>query len=299
MNKETLLIIKAGKDVIYDQIASRRIRIQTPFLGDSFFLRAIREFWFRCHLPFQSIWYNKQFLGGLYESIVLFDPQITFDYVIWLKRRFPNSNVVLWFGNPVLRKSRLCLRLKNVIRVASWDKNDCTRYGLSYVSDFYFKELRIKKKAPVYDVVFIGRDKGRSALIKQCASDFRELGLKSMIYIVRNRRYQLGIGYNKPIPYREIQAYLCETRSILEILQKGQSGSTLRLYESVFNEIKLLTNDNKIKESDLYNPQNIFIIGEQPIESVIDFLGTSFIPIEEDRLRYYDFDEWLERIVRV
>lgn len=68
---------------------------------------------------------------------------------------------------------------------------------------------------------------------------------------------------------------------------------TQRPFLALSNNIKLVTNNKKIKDMDFYSPDNIFILEDDNISDLCDFLKNP-IDIKND-LKYYSLSEWKER----
>ena len=65
--------------------------------------------------------------------------------------------------------------------------------------------------------------------------------------------------------------------------------------EALFLEKKLITNNKDIKNYDFYNPSNIFILGENNIEDIKEFINKPYEKVEQKIIDYYDFEQWLSR----
>ena len=95
--------------------------------------------------------------------------------------------------------------------------------------------------------------------------------------------------------YDKYLELLSESNCILDYNEKGQSGLTLRPMEALFLEKKLITNNKDIKNYDFYNPSNIFILGENNIEDIKEFINKPYEKVEQKIIDYYDFEQWLSR----
>ena len=88
---------------------------------------------------------------------------------------------------------------------------------------------------------------------------------------------------------------IAESKCILDYNQEGQVGLSLRPMEALFLERKLITNNTDIKNYDFYNHDNIFILGEDNINEIKEFINKPYKKIDQDIIDYYDFDQWLNR----
>lgn len=105
-----------------------------------------------------------------------------------------------------------------------------------------------------YDLYFIGHDHNRTAQILQIQQEAEKQGLTVKIEIIDQ-----GAGN---VPYTEVQKRTARTKAILEVMQRGQVGCTLRALESLFLRKKLVTTNLEIPKEAFYNPI-IFLFGEK------------------------------------
>lgn len=269
-----------------------------PYRGKSIMLRILREIWFRANLPGKAIWYNKT-VNSNADVLVVVDSLITREYMEWLWRHNRDSRLIVWYENSV----------KNTINPNSlptqcekWssDPEDCREYGLRYEEGGgYFKFHVVKKKIVQYDVLYVGRDKGRSDTLFALKDIFEKQGLRTHFHITATRRYERFRKryYKAPIPYEEILELISQSRAILHLTKGGQTGVTIRVMESLLNQIKLITDNTLLAEYAFYDKDNIFILGKDDINTLPEFLAKPYRPISEELLKHYYFDNfWNEKI---
>lgn len=88
------------------------------------------------------------------------------------------------------------------------------------------------------------------------------------------------------------------SKVVLDISYKNQLGLTLRCFEALATETKIITDNLDIKNYDFYNPNNIFCIeniGE--IENIPDsFFESEYQKIDEDIVNRYSVRGFLKEI---
>lgn len=88
-----------------------------------------------------------------------------------------------------------------------------------------------------------------------------QFGLKCDFYIVgvseKDMKYKEKISYNKRISYDDVLKHVANTKCVLNIMEKGNSGITLRDYEAIFFQKLILTNNYDFKGSPLYDANNV------------------------------------------
>jgi hypothetical protein len=305
LDNDKLLFIRgnSNNDFIFEGIKRAGYHISIPYRGNKILFRGIREIWFSLNIPWKSIWYNKKILYGQYEIIIIYSPLIIPDYIGWIKNHFKNSRIVLLYTNIIERSKNIkpdnvpdCLCEK-----WSWDPCDCIKYGLNRSGDSgYFLHWKVQKQKPLFDIMYIGRDKGRVSYLRELEKIFKNLCLSSYIYIVADRSYMRFFKpyYQRILRYDEIRAKIAQTRAILDIVPESQLGTTMRVMESIFNEIKLITNNKVIANYDFYHKDNIFILGVDNIERLPDFIASPYHYIEQEILKPYEFESCLKTILK-
>lgn len=180
----------------------------------------------------------------------------------------------------------------------TFDIDDANYYSLEYNPQFYVDSIKIDKKIK-YDLTFVGADrngqwKNRTTLVKKYYKLFDEIGLKTFFYYVtKSTSIDEEIRHDKGLSNQEFIGVIGEGKAILEIVEPGREWLTQRPFLALSNNIKLVTNNKKIKDMDFYSPDNIFILEDDNISNLCDFLKNS-IDIKND-LKYYSLSEWKER----
>ena len=217
----------------------------------------------------------------------------------WVRKNNPQSRIILFYENPVIATINPCYIDDDICEKYSCDPSDCLMYNLKYIYPFYFEHLKIEKMKSIIDVLYVGSDKGRANKLFKLKSLFENQGVGVELYIVADRKYQRFYKkfYRPYLTYDEIREKNKSCRAILHIKEGGQCGITVRVFESLFNEIKLITNNEKLREYPFYRENNIFILGKDPIELLPLFLKKPYESIDDELIKKYSFDNWLEKLL--
>jgi hypothetical protein len=221
------------------------------------------------------------------------------EYLVWLRKKNLKKRIVLFYGNPVNRTINPDLIPDDCCEKWSWDLGDCENYGMNYVRSGYWEGLKVTKKVLLYDIVFVGRDKGRAKDLLELKKIFRKMRLKIKMHIVADRRYQRYFKpfYGRILKYDEILGLLSQSRAVLDIVQENQSGLSARAMESLFNEIKLITDNRNIVKYDFYDKENVFIIDQDDIALLPEFLRRPYKKIDHEIVSLYTFENWIKKIL--
>lgn len=195
---------------------------------------------------------------------------------------------VLWLWNPLKGRLRdYYLKIQYLIRgkfiVATFDPNDAEEFGLELHTQFYRMGIKsLSSQSSTCDFYFLGFDKGREAMI----NDLR--------IILKDYKCNFNVVHriSESISYEQYLQEAMRARCLVDIVQEGQSGLTLRPFESIALGKKLLTNNTSIKAYDFYDTNNVFLIGERNWGDIYEFLNSPCI-WDISIQRKYDVSSWL------
>lgn len=203
-----------------------------------------------------------------------------------------------WYWNPVC--STVAPRdLGPASAIYSFDEDDCAEYGLRYRRTYYFKNIFLPQNPISYDVCFVGADKGRLTGLLQLQQEFESRGLKVAFHITDSdtKKPSRSYAYQGRVGYEDVLQYISKSTAILDLVQDGQSGLTQRPMEALFFNKKLITNDKRIVKADFYCKDNIFILGQDALNHLAEFLRSPVTPVSGEIRERYDFGPWVGSIV--
>lgn len=252
-----------------------------PYKDRGIIGRVLREIWFRVGLP-EKFWYNKDVLKYSTTRICVHDCLITKAYLMWLVENYPTSRITMDYCNLVGRSRHLRPdQLPAKICATTYDQGDSEKYGMLLRTGGEFSLEHIREKQPIeYDIFYVGADKGRGEYLLELKQKFEEMQLRVKMIITADGRFaKRKKYYSKPIPYSQVLDYDSKSRAILNVILPGQVGATQRDYESVFLKAKLITNNKNARNFDFYNKENVFILGEDDINELPNFIKTPMVEV--------------------
>lgn len=221
------------------------------------------------------------------DKIILFDSGYSKWISYYIKKINKNCKVILYFHNPILTDSQRHFLLdKNIDDFWTFDRENAFSYNLFYNDTFYI-DIPKKNEEIIYDIVFLGRNKGRKNIMVELQEYCEVNSLNTWINIVEDE--------DEYIDYFKYLDYVNRSRAILDITQKGQNGLSLRFMESLFFEKKIITNNISVVEYDFYNNSNVFILGKDDLNNLVNFILSPYVPIHDDIKNRYLFQSWAQR----
>lgn len=230
-----------------------------------------------------------------YSTIIIYAYRNNIDVIRYIcSKKSSNQRIIVWYWNPAFR----CINPDAIRSLGcelwSFDPVDCLHYNMHFNTTYYFKNLELplhlKKRV---DVFFCGLDKGRRKILDDIQINFERVTLSYYFHIIDEKvpaSQQLS-----RLSYQEYLEHLASSNAVLDVLQEGQEGMTLRVMEALFHQKKLITTQKAIMKSEFYHPDNIFVIGEDSWTEIRNFLERPLYPISKDIVNQYDFSMWIQR----
>lgn len=184
-------------------------------------------------------------------------------------------------------------------RILSYDKEDCKKYELFYLPNFYQKSSEnIKIKQDVYSLMI--EDGKRKEILEKIAIILKALNksYSFSLYTKKNIKSELINITSKKIPVTEMIRRMEESRVVVEILRGANKGCTFRTIDCIGIKKKLITNNPNIIDEDFYNPNNILVIDENNIEIPKEFIESSYEELSEEIYRKYGLTEWIKTLLK-
>lgn len=184
------------------------------------------------------------------------------------KKRWKNVRYVLFYldiiGAGVSRNADQ-LRQKGVFDlIYSYDADNAADYGLLQWTTFYSESAGCKDISAASHLYFCcGVTASRIPVLADCLEQCRNNGITCKMDLVCNEPAQTLQKYapmanllpaGHTLNYAQVLERELSARCMLEIVQPGRNGLTLRPYEAVVYNRKLLTNCKSILDFPYYNP---------------------------------------------
>lgn len=227
------------------------------------------------------------------DEAIIFESLYNERIAKYIKRKNPSCRIILFFWNIIIDNTRKrYLEDPMIDEFWTFDSADAKKYKMNINSQFYTKQIKLNDKKREFDVIFLGRDKGRKEKILKIEKKLNENGINTNITIIPEKS-------KKYIKYSMYLKNIEKSKVILDFVIEGQKGLTLRCMESLFFKRKLITNNKEIKKYNFYNPNNIFILEEDNFKNINEFINTEYEEIDSEIIEYYDIENWLKRFDKI
>lgn len=280
------------------------------------FAKHLRKLHEHIPIPFKEIWYaNWKKRIREYDVIIIFDALRGRDIIQYIHKANPFARIIIYYINKFKQGARNDLGHFRELPCELWsfDKNDCERAGMKFnhfcYEDAFYEENKDafynkENAGPIlYDAFFIGVDKNRLPTLIRLKALMEKYHYRTKIIIKKDNHgsykhlsdEEKSILIEKSIQYKDIIKYIHQSKSIIEIQYSDQNGLTLRAMESLFFKKKLITDNLDIINYDFYKRENIFLLGQDPEKCLETFLSSPYEPVDDDIIKQYTWEAWLER----
>lgn len=275
------------------------------------------------HIPYHG-WNFSRFYGDWkekiheYETVVIISTIRGRDVIKFIQEKNPTARIMIYYvdtNDDDDRKHPKNYKDLN-IEFASFDPQECkdfTAQGIPMRFEPYcycflktsLQEIRREQKnfEITDDIFFVGMEKNRFEKLLAFKNFCLEHQIKVNMQIVQNPHTHVFGEHAKHVrktllSYDEIREMIYQSKCILDLMVDRQIGLSQRPFESIFFEKKLITNNRDIKNYDFYRKENIFILDEQPLEELPEFLKIPYQKISDELVEEYTPQNWINRLLQ-
>ena len=278
--------------LFHDEMKKKGVYEYPLYKSYGFFRLRIGRLFRKIHLNFFNN-LNTEYFSQKEQTIIVFDNGIidAKEVLSFIAKKNLGKRLIFYYWNPVERSvnpSKIPARYEKW----SYSPKDCDKYGMKYNSTFFFDSLVPLKKECKYDVFFAGKDKGRKKDLLKLKRIFDSYGLKNRFYITASHPRFQRKGFDKAISYNDLMKMTNESRCILDYYFYPDAGLSLRAMEGVFLNKKIITNNSSYKQYDFYNKSNVFILGEDDLDTIVEFVCSEVNVVDKRIVFQYRFENW-------
>lgn len=249
------------------------------------------------NLPFKNIWNCKMFTNTFEDNkpiCFIFFPGRRKEYdnglMTYLKKKYKDSKFILYYQDMIGRSKMPEIELfkKEFDLILSFDHSDVLKYNLNYYPLVYSEIDVPNVVTEESDVYFVGKAKNRLEDIRAAHKLLKNAGLKCDFHVTGVATEDIrddGIIYNMSVSYMENLQRIKKTKCMLEIMQKGGHGYTLRYCEAIMYDKKIITNNPEVEKAPFYSKERIQVVKR------LDDIDAKFVLSEPINVDYHYKDK--------
>lgn len=175
--------------------------------------------------------------------------------------------------------------------IGTFDTNDAKSFDIEFYTQYASKVDSVNTQNCKFDFSFVGKNKDRKNLIESIQENLSKENFTTKFKIIESDAQR--------IPYTEYLNFILDAKCLIDIVQKNQSGLTLRPLEALFYSRKLLTNNPMIITEDFYHPNNIMIFDENKldIDELKEFMKKPLIKLPQPIVDQYLVGNVINKII--
>ncbi|MCQ2107994.1 MAG: hypothetical protein MJZ05_04435 [Fibrobacter sp.] len=238
-------------------------------------------------LPFKSIWY-KSFYDISFPKkrplcftffVGILEPQWKRKFIEFLRKKYPTAKFVGYYTDLVNAPHRIVLNKPEAIsslfdELINYDREDAVKYGMSYYPTTFSNVVKSEACGKKKDVYFLGKAKDRFEKIISVFNQLTSSGLKCDFYLVdvpeEKRILKEGLHYIKYMSYEDNLNHIQNSRCILELMQSGAVGYTIRTWESIQFDKCLITDNLGLFNTEYYDNRYVSFINQEIVD--VDYI---------------------------
>jgi len=257
---------------------------------------------------------HKQF-----DIIFLLNPEaLPISFLEMCKLCWKDALYVMYMWDSIKNRKHTLEFVPFCDRIFTFDRDDALLFNFSFKPLFYldaYSVIRQSKHPIKYDIAFMGTLHSDRYKIAQEVKDWCDRhNLRCFFYFFTQSRilYYLNLGRKgitvpkskvsfTKLSASEVVEIAASSRVILDIQHPNQTGLTMRTLETVGSGKKLITTNNKVREYDFYEKDNVSIIDRlNPVQNLkLSFFEASYRTISEEKIMNYSIGNWLLDLLKI
>lgn len=288
--------------------------------------RASSATWYKLALRLFPVWAvswsERSFLtqlgkletGSISHVLVIKGEGLSKRVAFKIHETFPQASMGLYLWDSVENSKGVFNILPAFNSVATFDPVDAKKFSWKY-RPLFWRDISFSKKVPepaLFDWCFVGTiHSDRHRVIHRLRQRDGQEGrsfvfayFQSPLILFIRRFVDWTLWYapkgslsTKPMPAAEVAQKVGSSSAVLDVEHPRQRGLTMRTIETLFAGKKLVTTNEHILKSDLYNPSRVHLISRLNPFIPTEFLSKPFLIISEDLRKYYSCDGWAEELL--
>jgi len=235
-----------------------------------------------------------------------------------VRKRVPNCILIYWLIDTVAFVTK---RVPNLVELCekeydftvTYNPIDADTYGFTYIETPYCRITAKTDETPSVDILYIGAakiqaDPKRYEDIMRVFEALYEKGFSCDFSIIgvphELRRHEGIINFENWVSYPDSIGKVNRSRVILEVTQAGETGTTLRFFEAIAYNRKLVTTNQHMAGHPLYAREHMHILDfeksgwEESLQAFVAAAEPARYSTYE-QLSPYLFLERIEKLIRI
>lgn len=245
----------------------------------------------------------------IFDYALVIRPDLFAENLIQLLRQHTHHALAAYQWDGFDRHPEIVHYVNLFDRFFVFDYNDIIHHDelpLLGITNFYFDMHQVQKKEGKHNTAyFVGSHiQERIEPIILCARALTDLGVNLRFIIATRKTKHKKCYKNEKITFID-RAFDFGTNLdnvigadiLLDFVNPVHQGLSFRIFEALYYQKKLITNNLAIKHYDFYHPDNIFVWDGHDLSGLAEFLSCPVQPVDHAVVEKYAFGNWIKNIL--
>lgn len=246
-------------------------------------------------------------LGKWKNEIKQYNTIVISDYAYYpglekvILRKNPNCRICFYYMNSMDSTKEKYLDIESIKtifknEVYTYNYSDACEYNMNFKMTMYKLMPKSQKTGVQTDFIYLGRDKCRGDDIANFYNTIKDKYTSNIRILNHTGELNCKVFVDYEIYLNDV----INSKVILDIVQYPSESVTLRIMEALFFDKKLITNNTKIVDLEIYDllKNNILFVDYATINliQIDNFMKKDIKKISLKDKEKYNFENWLESI---
>lgn len=242
-------------------------------------------------------------------SLFFLAQNYSIDLITYVKNKTKKGGMINYQWDGIDRYPLIHERIPLFDKVYVFDQDDIKKYDINLLptTSFYF-DNRLENLPCEYDFYFLGSHiDNRAEKIINFAKYMLKKEYNLNFKIIGNNSKELSKLYPKNVNIlerKEIKTYeenlqaAKKSKVLVDFVDSIHKGLSLRTFEALGYDKKLITTNKEIAKYDFYHTNNIFIL-DNNFDDIPEFLDKPYHYIEPKIKEKYSFGNWIKYVLDI
>lgn len=243
-------------------------------------------------------------------SLFFLAQNYSLELIEYIRELTPAGNMINYQWDGMDRYPKIYERLKYFDKFYAFDPKDIDNMkGIILPTTSFYFDHNLPQVAITNELYFLGSHiENRSDKIKEFGYFSKRNGIKINFQILCHKNYEYVRNYypdnitvinsNEVKTYEENLILSRKSKVLVDFVDCVHNGLSLRTFEAIGYDKKLITTNKEVIKYDFYHPNNIFIL-EDNYDEIIESLEKPFIEIDLKTKEKYSFKNWIKYILNL
>jgi len=257
----------------------------------------------------------EKFDRGNYDLIfVVVGESLSVSVLSSLRSSFPRARFVFYMWDAMRNRRKLEQNLSLFDACHTFDPDDSSEFGMKFRPLFFSPGFEHEYDPEFqYHLSFVGTAHSDRHKIVSEITTLLPTGIRYYWYLYLQARWvffahkfgnpefrkaRISDFRFSPLSKTELHRIFFSSLAVLDIEHPRQTGLTMRTFETMGANKKLVTTNKNVRNYDFFDDRNILVVDRKNIQSIpTDFLENPYAPLDVATYRKYSISGWLDDIL--